>query len=527
MRGWPATGPSLLLNPSHRQSKNRLEFGLNRRRSWAYGCAVNPVQTSPGFIDRHRVFDWVVIVLSGAFVAGAYITAYAYVITPNVEVQPAGTIGTSTALGAWLATTLVLFAGYLSGLRSGRPWDRALPDGYLGSLVAALVFGAAWIVDTTYWTGLLPADALGLDVLFTPPRLVEMAAAAVMVSGPLRAAARRGETTAGVVTLLSATLLLSVVTFATQFTHPLIDPWAMKNYEFLPNLPSGMGWLGENVGVAEILAQAVILAGTGLLLNSGFRLRPGSLTLVFTINGALVATTKLHYYFLPVAVVTGIAGDAWIAWSARRPGRPSASLCAVIGGAFATAYKLEVWYLGSGWWWSLWAGAILATTMLCWLVGRLLRAGLPAAIVGPLQPPQPAQAEIRSEVRWTRDPANTIRPQLVRAALDDLGTPEALGRSPLGLLPGMSKGDSTAADLRSLLVDVISELAASTQPRDAEAGRLLLDYYVKKVGSHEVIMERLHLSRPTFYRRLQRGFALVADRLDEMSEFASRVPVTH
>jgi hypothetical protein len=38
-------------------------------------------------------------------------------------------------------------------------------------------------------------------------------------------------------------------------------------------------------------------------------------------------------------------------------------------------------------------------------------------------------------------------------------------------------------------------------------------------------MERLHLSRPTFYRRLQRGFQLVAERIDEMSEFAQRVPV--
>jgi hypothetical protein len=38
-------------------------------------------------------------------------------------------------------------------------------------------------------------------------------------------------------------------------------------------------------------------------------------------------------------------------------------------------------------------------------------------------------------------------------------------------------------------------------------------------------MGRLHLTRPTFYRRLQRRFALVAERLDEMSEFAQRVPV--
>jgi len=48
----------------------------------------------------------------------------------------------------------------------------------------------------------------------------------------------------------------------------------------------------------------------------------------------------------------------------------------------------------------------------------------------------------------------------------------------------------------------------------------------KTVDVHRArIMERLHLSRPTFYRRLQRGFALVAERLDEMSEFAHRVTV--
>ena len=279
--------------------------------------------------------------------------------------------------------------------------------------------------------------------------------------------------------------------------------------------------------MAAILAQALILAGTGLLLNSGFKLRPGSMTLVFTINGLLVTTSKLHYKYLPVMIATGIAADAWIAYSARRPGRPSASLCGVIGFTFAFAYMVEINLMNSSWGRSLWAGTIVATTMMCWMMGRLLRAGLPSAIVAPLNAaaPVPAPVEVRQEVRWTRDPASTVRPQLVRAALDDLGTPEALGRSPLGKLAGIAHGDSTAADLRAALVDVISELAASSQPRDAEAGRLLLDYYVKKVGSHEVIMERLHLSRPTFYRRLQRGFSLVAERLDEMSEFAEKVPV--
>ncbi|HET9410462.1 MAG TPA: hypothetical protein VFO75_01140 [Candidatus Dormibacteraeota bacterium] len=481
-------------------------------------------------IDNPHVFDQVVVTLAGIMVFGAYVTAYAYVIKPQQVVQPSATIGQSTVLAAWLLLVGVLFAEGLYGVRTGRSWDHALPEGYVGSLASALIFGVAWLIDTQYWTPTFEQGALGLDVLFTPPRLVEIAAVAVMVSGPLRAAARRGETEASVVTLLSASLLLSVITFATQFLHPLIDPWAWSHYDFLGQEP--LGWLGKNEGVAAILAQALILAGTALLLNSGFKLRTGSLTFVFTLNGVLVVITKLHFEFVPVMILTGIAGDAWLFWTARRPGSPSASLCAVVGGAFATFYMIEVNLLDSDWSPSLWAGAILATTMICWLMGRLLRAGLPAVIVAPLAPPEAERApeqlphvEVRNEPRWPRDPASTVRPQLVRAALDDLGTPEALGRSPLGKLPGISQGGSTASDLRAVLVDVISELATSSQPRDAEAGRLLLDYYVKKVGSHEVIMERLHLSRPTFYRRLQRGFQLVAERLDEMSEFASKVPI--
>ena len=46
---------------------------------------------------------------------------------------------------------------------------------------------------------------------------------------------------------------------------------------------------------------------------------------------------------------------------------------------------------------------------------------------------------------------------------------------------------------------------------------MLQDYYVKRVGSHEVVMERLYLSRPTYYRRLHHGFQLVAQRLDALS----------
>ena len=463
--------------------------------------------------------DAVVVILSSWFLLGAYVVAYAYVQQPNTILQTYATAGQTLVTASWALLTLYLFAGFATGLRAGRAWNRALPDGQTGSFAAALIFGAAWIIDQAFWTPIFGAGKLGLESLFTPPHLVEMAAAAVLVSGPLRAATRRGEAVASPISLTSAALLLSVLTFATQFAHPLIDPWPAANYEFLD---ASKPWLGENVGMAALLAQTAILAGTGLLLNSAFKLRPGSLTYIFALNGVYVLITKGRFYLLPVPVLTGLAADAWIVWTSRRPGRPSASLTAVIGGSYAFFYMVEMEIVGTVWSASLWAGAIIAATMLSWLMGRLLRAGLPAAVISPMLELR-EEASVPPPERWTLDPDSGAREQLVRSALDDLGTPEALGRSPLAQLPGLAGGGSAAVELRALLVDVIGELAASAAPRDAESGHLLLDYYVRRVGSHEVIMERLHLSRPTYYRRLHHGFELVAERLDTMS-VASRAP---
>jgi hypothetical protein len=59
----------------------------------------------------------------------------------------------------------------------------------------------------------------------------------------------------------------------------------------------------------------------------------------------------------------------------------------------------------------------------------------------------------------------------------------------------------------------------STVHRDAQAGHLLVEYYVKRSGTHEQIAERLHLSKPTYYHRLQRGCELVAERLEKLASF--------
>ena len=104
------------------------------------------MKTARRLIDNPHVFDQVVVTLAGIIVLGAYVTAYAYVFKPQTVLQPTSTIGQSTVLAAWLVLVGVLFAEAGYSIRRGRTWDHALPEGYVGSLAAALVFGIAWLV---------------------------------------------------------------------------------------------------------------------------------------------------------------------------------------------------------------------------------------------------------------------------------------------------------------------------------------------------------------------------------------------
>jgi len=159
---------------------------------------------------------------------------------------------------------------------------------------------------------------------------------------------------------------------------------------------------------------------------------------------------------------------------------------------------------------------VMGSGLLGWLAGRPVNRQTSDGDVGQMM------SKVAMTAHWTLDPQSPVRQQLLKAALDHLADLKALSCSPLSRLPGLTVGEVAGSELRELLVDVIGELTASRIPRDAEAGRLLLDYYVKRVGSDEVIMERLCLSRPTFYRRLQRGMLLMAERIDEVTEFATK-----
>ena len=424
-----------------------------------------------------RWLDIAVVVLSAGLVGGAYLDARAQNYPGRLALGPGDE---AVVDAAWLLLTGLLAVILVVNLRRGRPLAQALPGGHLATLAAAAVFGFASVVDV-YWQAAF-GSGHGAEALLSPPHLVQIVAGAVMVSGPLRAATARGETFATPGTLASAALLLAALEFVTQFAHPLVDLDAANPSRRLGSAPS---WMYENLGTAALLIQVTLAAYVALLLLRRFQVRPGSLTLVVGLGSLPPLLLNNTWPLWPVAFIAGAVGDAALIVARRRGAAAGSPVGAALGTSYAAAYLGALQLTGGlSWPFALVAGAVCLTGLLGWLLGRLT---LPAS------PVAAAQVTPASEAGWAPDAAEAAAQRQVKAALESLA--EVDGQYRERLLAG------------------ITAMAASDNPRTSESGRLLLDYYVKRVGSHEVVMERLHLSRPTFYRRLQQGLELLAGQI--------------
>jgi hypothetical protein len=456
-------------------------------------------------------FDHVMAWLALLLTVAAFIDAWSR-LPPSgtaLGLQPWGDAG---VIAVWFILTGVLAGTAFVRLSKGTRWSLAVPRGYLPSLVACGVLGLTTVVDGYYQLAF--GSGQGLEVLLRPTHLIELAAGAVIVAGPMQAAVMRGDPRAGLPALVSVSLLVSTVAFATQFLSPMVDLWpaAGANAPAAPN-----GWWSQHLGAASIVLEASLLSASVLVVIRSFDIRPGSLTLVCGIQGVLLAILKTHWWLLPAPLAAGLMADAVVAF--LKPSRGRSRTAWVLGSLTATTFAVAYLLLldmGGGLVWDaqLSFGVVLLAGAGGWLIARMLFAVLPATSAW-------EEASARRQGRIASAPA-------VKSALEAMQDLAILSTSPLTRLHWI-KGDGTAAarELKAGLIQAINELAASSDPRDAEAGRLLSDYYVKRVGSHELVALRQHLTRPTFYRRLERGFMRVAERLEEAGETETPAATIH
>lgn len=114
----------------------------------------------------------------------------------------------------------------------------------------------------------------------------------------------------------------------------------------------------------------------------------------------------------------------------------------------------------------------------------------------------------------------------VKAALEELHEPDRLARSPLVDLACLGSAVTGRAELlRALLGKLVRELAASSSYAERDAARVVTAYYFDRQGSHERVAESLHMTMPTYYRRLRDvGHLRLAQLLLEREAAAAAEP---
>jgi hypothetical protein len=319
-------------------------------------------------------FTWTFVLLCIWLMAGAYLDSWHHHSLKGVETNfftpyHAVLYSGMTAIGIYLALNVV------RNFRRYGTWDELLPDGYGVSLLGTVLFGIGGVVDLL-WHRRFGIE-LSVAALFSPPHLFLMFTGGLIVSGPLRAAMRRGGNRATWPAIISGALTLSMLTFFLQFDQPLIDRWAAGT---MPD-PRGPLWMEEELGMIGLILYAAMVAGLLVLLLRRFEVPIGTVTVILNINALLVSPVANHTELVLVALLGGLAGDLFLYVLRPSPARPYAfhAFLFLVPAALTASY-LVVLASTTGVWWepTIWSGAVPVSGTVGWLVSFLALPG-PAA----------------------------------------------------------------------------------------------------------------------------------------------------
>jgi hypothetical protein len=319
-------------------------------------------------------FTWTFVLLCVWLMAGAYLDSWHHhnLVRPETNFLSPYHIALYSgmaAIGIFLGTNV-----YRNYRRYGT-WDELLPDGYGVSLLGTVLFGVGGALDFLWHSRF--GFELSVAALFSPPHLFLMLTGGLIVSGPLRAAIRRGGNVASWPAIISGALTLSMLTFFLQFDQPLIDRWAAGI------VPDGRGpiWMEEELGMIGLILYAAMVAGLLVILLRRFELPIGAVTVTITINALLLSPVANHTELVLAALLGGVAGDVLLYALRPSPARPRAFHTFMFAAPAAlTAAYLVVLGATTGVWWepTIWVGAVPVTGMVGWLVSFIALPG-PAA----------------------------------------------------------------------------------------------------------------------------------------------------
>ena len=304
-------------------------------------------------------FDLWVSLLSLWFIIGLFVDGYAH--NHGAVDETFFTPYHALLYSGILATGLFLGITQYRNINKGYAFSRALPYGYNLSLVGVGLFFAGGAFDFV-WHSMFGFEA-NLSTLLSPAHLLLATAGLLIQTGPLRAAWRRTNVKSTWANLfpvvLSLLLVLSTLTFFTQFSNPFSRMWG-----YVQTIPPSERWYMDVLGVANILIPLAIMIGVLLFAVRRWTLPFGAVTFILLINAAGMMAlewreTQGYWYLLFAPLAAGIVGDVLL--RTLKPTR--AKLLAMRVFAFAVPFTLCLVYFlllitQVGIWWEIhkWLG---------------------------------------------------------------------------------------------------------------------------------------------------------------------------
>lgn len=343
-----------------------------------------------GYPAYHRGLDTLMGLLAFILIFGLFIDGWAH---------NHGKVDESffTIYHAMMYSSYALFGFTLLGLQvynvnRGYSFWKALPQGYLTSLIGVFIFGAGGIGDLV-WHEVFGIED-GVEALVSPSHLALALGYAVVLSGVIQSAWSRRETQHtwkklgfGIVAWAS---FLSLLLFFLQFAYYFSDAGDLVGRPVLKEVWSSMG-------VFQFMISTACFSAIALIMLRRWRLPFGTLTFVFTFAASLMAwmlidvddlnaTGILAFLAIAPALGTGLLADILSFYLKASPQRPMSFriIGTIMGFVLALGYMGSIHAFGilsegRGLWWTvhMWLGIPTVTAFMGLLLSYLV---LPPAI---------------------------------------------------------------------------------------------------------------------------------------------------
>ncbi len=338
----------------------------------------------PGAPSR---LDWFVTLAAVWIMTGLFIDAHQHLF-----------LAVESFLNPWHMTMYsgAVFAAIVLGVAIGRNyrsagsfWE-AVPFGYSQSVVGVAVLLIGGALDFV-WHSFFGFEHQ-LDLLLSPPHLILLTGLFFLITGPVRSALARPESSKlldQVPMLVTLGLAFEIVQFVTQYgfypealmrDHPLSQA-ANQSEQFVLSV---FLFYKQALEISIVIWQSVLLSAAILYLVTRKRLAFGALVIVSVavklwIGGELSSDFKELLLVVLASVAAGVAGDAIVARLRPSLQRPNAFrlLAFVVPAAYFAAYFAFALPLFGGTWWdaSFVFGSIVEAGIVGVCVSQLFIAG--------------------------------------------------------------------------------------------------------------------------------------------------------